>query len=262
MNAIDYRFTDALADSPQSQRFYTEELFFLPAGFLCYKPADFAPPVASLPASRNGYITFGSFNSSSKIHPQIIELWAQILKANVNSRMVLKLGISLDRQMSSNYFRQFERFGINPDRVAVCGWKTIDEHLKLYGEVDIALDTYPCNGYTTTCEALWMGVPIISRLGRCHASRVGLSILSSIGLDCFAASSPEDYVARATALAANRQALGRLRTSMRQRMAASALCDAGGFTRRVEAAYRKMWRRWCQTRIAGAPAKKQILPQR
>lgn len=247
IEAIDYRFTDVLADPPESQQFYTEELFFLSDGFLCYKPADFAPPVTPLPALRNGYITFGSFNSSSKVHPHTIELWARILKANRDSRILLKFGVSTDHRMGKYYFSQFERLGINPGRVAVCGWKPIDEHLRLYGEVDIALDTYPCNGFTTTCEALWAGLPVISLVGKCHASRVGLSILSSVGLNFFAAITPDEYAAKATALAENRRALAQLRSSMRQRMKDSALCDAKRFARKVEAAYRKMWHQWLKS---------------
>ncbi len=247
MEAIDYRFTDVPAEAPKSQQFYTEELFFLPEGFLCYKPADFAPPVAPLPAIRNNYITFGSFNSSSKVHPHIIELWAKILKANRDSRILLKFGVSTDRRMNRHYFSQFERLGISSSRVAICGWKPISAHLRLYGEADIALDTYPFNGFTTTCEALWMGLPVISIVGKCHASRIGLSILSSIGLDFFATLTPDECVAKATALAANRRALAQLRSSMRQRMKDSALCDATGFARKMEAAYRKMWHRWLES---------------
>ena len=246
MESIDYRFTDALADAPESQEFYTEELFFLPDGFLCYKPADFAPPVAPLPALRKDYITFGSFNSSSEVHPHIIELWAKILKANRNSRILLKFATSIESQMNRDYFSQFEELGIDSSRVAICGRKSIDEHLRLHGEVDIALDTYPCNGFTTTCETLWMGVPVISLVGKCHVSRVGLSILSSIGLDLFATLTPGEYVAKATALAMNPAALAKIRASMRQRMKDSALCNAKGFAQKVEAAYRKMWHRWLE----------------
>ena len=249
MEAIDYRFTDTRANPPESQKYNTEELVILPDGFLCYKPSDFAPPVAPLPAFRNDYITFGSFNSSSEIHPHIIELWARILRANSGSRILLKFGVSTDRRMNRHYFSQFEQRGISSNRVAICGWKTMDEHLGLYGQVDIVLDTYPCNGFTTTCEALWMGVPVISLAGECHASRIGLSILNTVGLDFLAASTPDEYVAKAAALAANYQALAKLRSSMRPRMKDSALCDAKGFARKVEAAYRKMWHRWIESAL-------------
>jgi protein O-GlcNAc transferase len=247
MEAIDYRFTDILANPPESRKFNTEELVCLPDGFLCYRPSDSAPPVTSLPALRNDYITFGSFNSPCEIHPHMIELWAKILRANIGSRILLKFGVGPDSEMNRHFFSQFERRGISSNRVAICGWKPMDEHLGLYGQVDIALDTYPCNGFTTTCEALWMGVPVISLVGECHASRIGLSILKTIGLDFLAALTPEKYVAKVTALAADYQALAQLRASLRQRMVESPLCDAEGFARKVEAAFRKMWHRWIES---------------
>ncbi|NQT02280.1 MAG: hypothetical protein HQ580_09665 [Planctomycetes bacterium] len=246
MQAIDYRLTDTLSDPPGSQKFYTEELVFLPDGFFCYRPHDSAPPVVSGPALRKGYITFGSFNNSCKVNPFTIALWAEVLKANSKSRFLLKFGGGADHQMREYYFQQFEQLGISQDRVAIYGWKLPDEHLKLYGEVDIALDTYPFNGGITTSEGLWMGVPVISLVGKCCASRAGLAILSYLGLELFATSTPEEYVAKATALAGNLEALEKIRASMRERMAASTFFDAKGLARRVETAYRKMWHRWCR----------------
>ncbi|MDT8301686.1 MAG: tetratricopeptide repeat protein [Sedimentisphaerales bacterium] len=246
VEAIDYRFTDDKANPPESQKFNSEELVFLPDGFLCYKPSDSAPTVTALPASRNDFITFGSFNSPSEIHPHIIKLWARILRANPGSHILLKFGATTDNRMNRHYFSQFERWGISSSRVAICGWKPMDEHLGLYGQADIALDTFPCNGFTTTCEALWMGVPVISQVGKCHASRIGLSILNTVGLDFLAASTPDEYVAKAIALAANRKSLAQLRSSIRPLMKDSPLCDAKKFARKVEAAYRKMWHRWIE----------------
>jgi len=131
MQAIDYRLTDTLADPPGSQKFYTEELVFLPEGFFCYRPHDLAPSEASLPALRKGYVTFGSFNKSCKVNPFVMALWAEVLKANSDSRLLLKFGGGVDRQMRDYYFRQFEQLGIGQDRVAIYGWKPPDEHLKL-----------------------------------------------------------------------------------------------------------------------------------
>ena len=248
MQAIDYRLTDELAEPPQPQKFYTEELVFLPEGFLCYRPRDLTTPVTSLPALRKGYVTFGSFNSSCKIHPHIMTLWAEILKTNSDWRLLVKFGESNDQQMRENYFRRFEKLGIARQRVAIYGWRPADEHFQLYGQIDIALDTYPFNGFTTTCETLWMGVPIISLVGECHASRVGLSILSQAGLEFFAASTPNEYVAKARALAGKLQALEKIRASMRERMIRTGLCDPKRFAPQVETAYRKMWHRWCRCR--------------
>ncbi len=248
MQAIDYRLTDMLADRPEAQKLHTEELVFLPEGFLCYRPPDFAPPVAPLPADEKGYVTFGAFNNNCKINPVIGKIWAEVLGSVPGARLLLKLKGGDAPELRDRYIRRFERWGVDPDRVGICGWKSPDQHLQLYGQIDIALDTYPYNGTTTTCEALWMGLPVITLVGQCHASRVGLSILKRIGLEFFAASTPADYVARAVSLATSRPALGRIRNSMRARIAASGLCYAKGFARYVEAAYRQMWRRWCRGR--------------
>ncbi|MBW8039428.1 MAG: tetratricopeptide repeat protein [Planctomycetes bacterium] len=246
MQQVDYRFTDSVVDPDGSQKFYVEDLVYLPEGFLCYYPSDNASLVAPLPAIENGFITFGSFNNNRKISDTILSLWAQILKATHNSRLLLKFRGGKDQEVKNYYLRQLERLKIPRETVEIHGLKNPTEHLRLYDQVDIALDTYPYNGTTTTCEALWMGVPVVSLFGRHHASRVGLSILSSVGLEFFAASTPEQYIAKATALASKPHALAKIRDSMRGRMAASTLCDARKFAQHVETAYRKMWLRWCQ----------------
>ena len=253
--AIDYRLTDVLADPPDlgAQRFYTEELAFLPDGFLCYRPPDFAPVIAPLPAEKAGSVTFGSFNNNCKINPVITDLWAQVLRGNANSRLLLKLKGGDDPSIRDRYLDLFEKAGLGRARVDIHGWKSPDEHLQTYAQMDIALDTYPYNGTTTTCEALWMGVPTVSLVGECHPSRVGLSILTRLGLEFFAASTPREYVAKATALATNLPALAQIRRTMRARIAASGLCYAKGFAGQIEAAYRQMWHRWCQS---GAPRRR------
>jgi predicted O-linked N-acetylglucosamine transferase (SPINDLY family) len=250
MEQMDYRFTDSLLDSPQTQEFYTEELVYLPGGLFCYSPPDFSPPVAPPPAIRQGYVTFGSFNNNMKIHPHIVSLWAQVLRANNDSRFLLKFIGGNDRELRNHYFSQFEQLGIERGRVEIHGWKSSVEHLRLYAAMDISLDTYPYNGCLTTLEGLWMGVPMVSLVGK-HSflSRAGLSILSRLDMDFFAASTPEDYVAKATALASNLEALGKIRSSMRQRIAASVLCDAKAYAGSVEAAYRQMWRKWCNRHL-------------
>ena len=246
MSAIDYRLTDSLTNPPQSQQFYTEKLIALPGTFACYKPPEYAPPLTPLPAEKNGFVTFGSFNNGCKMHPFIMSLWVQILNANQNSRLLLRFKGGNDRTLREYYFNQFEQLGTARDRVDIDGWKSPAEHLQMYSQVDIALDTFPLNGHTTTCEALWMGVPTMSLVGQCHPSRFGLSVLSCLGLDFFASSAHQDYVAKAAALAQNRPALANIRNSMRARMATGGLCCAKAFAKNVEAEYRKMWLRWCQ----------------
>ena len=246
MEQVDYRFTDEIADPPESQKFYTEKLFYLPDGFLSYKPPDYAPPVGPLPALENGYITFGSFNNNCKIDSAIMTIWAEVLKANKDSRMILKFRGGQVKVLQQHYLGEFEKLGISPDRIEIHGGLFPIEHLNLYNRIDIALDTYPYNGTTTTFEALWMGVPVISLVGEHHMSRVGLSILTRFGMGFLAASTPEEYVVRAAALAAKTDTLAEMRAVMRRTIAGASLCNTSKFVKNVEAAYRTMWHKWCE----------------
>ena len=246
MDQIDYRLTDSLLDPVELQQFYAEESVCLPGGFFVYRPPADSPPVTSLPALENGYVTFGSFNSNCKVNSHIMSLWARVLKQVGYSRFILKFSIPVDRQIAAKYLGQFEQFGIEPERIEVHGIMPHPKHMELYARADMALDTYPFNGCMTTLQSLWMGVPVISLVGdRSLLSRTGLSILSRVGLEFFATSTADQYVAKATALATKLEALAQIRASMRQRMLASSLCDRRGFARGVEDAYRKMWLRWC-----------------
>jgi len=203
-----------------------------------------APP----PFLEKGRITFGAFNGCEKINPAVIDLWSSVLKATKDSTLLLKLIVGRDDEIRKQYLRQFEASGISSERIIICGWLSRDEHLKLYNQIDISLDTYPYNGTTTTCQSLLMGVPVITRVGEAHMSRVGLDILSRLGMEFFAAATPEDYVAKAVALASKPEALAKIRASMRHRMAASPLCNRELFARDIEQAYRTMWQRWCKTK--------------
>ncbi|MHC4582476.1 MAG: O-linked N-acetylglucosamine transferase family protein, partial [Planctomycetota bacterium] len=255
MQQVDYRLTDSILDSPESQEFYVEESVYLPGGLLCYKPPDSAPPVGPLAAARNGYVTFASFNNSCKINDNTMALWAQILRENENSRLLMKFRGGHDRSVKDYYLNRFGQLGIGRDRVETCGWKSSAEHLELYNRVDIALDTYPYTGCLTTLEAMWMGVPVITLVGDRSAyflSRAGASMLTRIGLESLAVWSPAEYVAMASALSHDLNALAAMRSSMRQRIATSTLCDAKAYARAVEAAYRKMWHRWCENQNAHA----------
>ena len=256
MEQIDYRLTDSLLDPPGFDRFYVEESVRLPGGLFCYTPPDYAPPVMPSPVHQNGFITFGSFNNNMKINPYIISLWAQVLRTNNDSHLLLKYAGGNDPGVKEEYLSQFEQFGIDRRRLEICGWKSPVEHLRTFGRVDIALDTYPFNGCVTTLEGLWMGVPLVSLVGNNSLlSRVGLSILSRVGMEFLAAASPAEFVAKATALASRPDALSKIRASMRARMTAGALCDGRRFAREVEEAYRMMWRRWCRSQTSSLPDK-------
>jgi len=220
----------------------------LPDGFLCYGPGETMPPFTPLSALKKGYITFGAFSESCKINSVVIDLWSRILKATPDSKLFLKFKAGRDDEACQMYLKRFEKAGISPDRVTISGWLSLPDHLKLYNQIDISLDTYPYNGTTTTCQALLMGVPIISLVGEHHMSRVGLSILTHLGLEFFAASTPEQYVAKATALAAKPDALAKIRASMRSRMAYSPLCNRELFAKNIEQAYRKMWQDYCRSK--------------
>ena len=242
---MDYRITDADADPEGEADYqYSEKLVRLACGFLCYAPHADSPLVGKSPMLESGRITFGSFNNLAKVTPDVIGLWSRILSALPNARLIMKAHALESGNARKTVRARFERHGIAEERVELHGAEiSAQGHLARYGEVDIALDTFPYNGTTTTCEALWMGVPVVSLAGRTHASRVGASILARVGLEDLVASTPDEYLRKATALAADGPRLRELRAGMRNRMRGSVLLDARGFARNLEVAYRQMWAR-------------------
>ncbi len=244
---VDYRLTDRYAEAEDADRYYSEKLVYLDTGFLCYCPPTPCPEVAPLPATKNGFITFGSFNMNKKVNAFTIGLWADVMKRCENSKLMLKFRAASDPEVKKHYVDAFQKVGIPADRIDIVGWLPQKEHFDLYGQVDIALDTYPYHGTTTTCEALLMGVPVISLVGDTHMSRVGLSISTRLGLEFLTASTPSEYVSKAYALAAQPQSLEKLRASMRARMTGSHFCDGSLFVKHVEQVYREMWQNWCKS---------------
>ncbi len=250
MTQVDYRLTDAIADTPDQQQYHTEKLVFLPNGFLCYNPGELQPTVKGLPMLHSDYITFGCFNNINKLSPGIIKIWVDILNAVPNSRLILKFAQGIDSQVREYYYNLFTEHRLeNPhERITFFGWLTNTQHLELYNNVDIALDTYPYNGTTTTCQALLMGVPVITLAGSRHSSRVGLDILTRLEMQFFAAQSPQEYVKKAVTLASKPEALTQIRKTMRQRLAASPLCNYELIANDIENAYRQMWHDYCCSR--------------
>ena len=247
MPQVDYRLTDAIADTPDQQKYYTEKLVFLPNGFLCYNPGEVTFKIKELPMLHSDYITFSCFNNIAKLGPVIIQIWVDILNSVPNSRLLLKFAEGKDSQVREYYYNLFAKHGLeNPkERLVLSGWLSQANHFELYNNIDIALDTYPYNGTTTTCQALLMGVPVITLTGEHHASRVGLDILSRLDMQFFSAQSPEEYVKKAIALASNPESLAQIRATLRQRLAASPLCNYGLITDDIENAYRQMWHDYC-----------------
>jgi predicted O-linked N-acetylglucosamine transferase (SPINDLY family) len=246
MTAMDYRLSDSVVEPKDAEQFSTEAVVRLPHGFLCYEPNREAPDVVTPPVTTNGHITFGSFNSLVKVTPKVVETWARILHAVPGSRLFLKGSTLRDDGIAARYRAQFASHGIEESRIELLGvTPSICDHLDAYGRMDLALDPFPYNGCTTTCEALWMGVPVVTLRGDRVVARMGASILARVGLTDLVAETSEAYIEKAVALANDLDRLTALRSGLRGRMRASPLCDAQGFARDMEAAYRDMWRRWC-----------------
>ena len=241
LSCIDYRITDALADTEGADDLYTEKLLRLSGCFLCYSPPPDAPEVADAPCQRNGYVTFGSFNNYSKINENVTQLWARVLLSVAGSRLLIKATALTDVKTANRCRQMLLDAGIPEDRFRLIGrTKTTAEHLALYRQVDIGLDTFPYNGTTTTCEAMYMGVPVITMSGDRHATRVGSSLLTATGMGRMVADSNDAYLYIARELASDCDRLVELRGGLRQRMLSSPLCDAVTFARDVESAYRKI----------------------
>jgi predicted O-linked N-acetylglucosamine transferase (SPINDLY family) len=241
--AMDYRLTDSYADPPgQTEAFHTEELVRLPEVAWCYQPSP-APAVGPLPALAAGYLTFGSLNNLAKVTAQVMARWSDLLRAVPGSRLLLLTGAG--PQTDQRLRDRFRQKGIDSDRLLLMGRRPRDQYLELYRQIDIGLDPFPYNGGVTSCDALWMGVPMITLAGNSYASRQGVSLLSNLDLRDWIAQTPEEYVALAARRGKDLEDLQRLRSGLRERMQRSPLCDGARFTRRLEEAYRAMWRRWC-----------------
>jgi predicted O-linked N-acetylglucosamine transferase (SPINDLY family) len=247
---IEYRITDAWADPPgMTDPYYTEKLIRLPRCAWCFQPHPESPaPVTESPCLRDGYVTFGSFNKLSKLSPAVLDAWAELLKAVANSRLMLKWSSLADESTRQRFVDEFGVRGIGPERLELVGRDaSMADHLAAYGRIDLALDTFPYNGATTTCDALWMGVPTVTLAGGTHAGRIGVSLLHAIGLGEMVAQTSRKYIDIATALATDTPRLAELRRGMRNRVEDSPLREPVGITRAVEAEYRAMWRAWCRT---------------
>lgn len=243
LSSMDYRLSDKIADPEgESDRWYTERIVRLKHGFLCYAPPIDAPPVVNRPFYKNGFITFGSFNSLPKLSPLLISVWSQILIKVENSSLLLKSRFFTDTSLRENYLNQFSLHGIKRDRIKLLSAEPdTKRHLEKYSEMDIALDTFPYNGTTTTCEALWMGVPVVTICGNRHAGRVGASILHRVGLNALIANDIDAYVDIAISLANDHKYFSKLSRNMRWRVLKSPLCDSGRFAYAVEKEFTDMW---------------------
>jgi predicted O-linked N-acetylglucosamine transferase (SPINDLY family) len=242
MSVMDYRLTDPRLDPPGSNdEFYSERSIRLPDTFWCYDPLSTEPPVNELPALDAGYVTFGCLNNFCKLNSPWLQVWGKVLAAVPTSRLVLLAPRGSVRQ---EVLRELK---IDPGRVDFVELIPRGHYLKRYLGIDLALDTFPYNGHTTSLDALWMGVPVVSRFGTTAASRAGLSQSFHVGLTDLVAEDAVGFVRIAVQLANDLPRLAELRRTLRGRMQQSPLMDAVRFTMNLEAAYRQMWRQWCKS---------------
>jgi predicted O-linked N-acetylglucosamine transferase (SPINDLY family) len=231
LREIGYRITDAIADPAEDgDPFHAERLVRLARCAWTYRPLDASPDVNAPPSQQSGVITFGSFNTLPKVSSATVALWAKVLAATPGSRLVLKSAALSEPSVRA---QTAQRFAAAAD------------HLRAYHQIDIALDTFPYHGTTTTCDALWMGVPVVTLAGDRHVSRVGASLLNAVGLDELIATSPDAFIEIATDLASNRPRLEDIRANLRDRMRRSPLTDGRSLAAAMEQAYRRMWHEWC-----------------
>jgi predicted O-linked N-acetylglucosamine transferase (SPINDLY family) len=244
---MDYRITDAQSDPPgQTECFHTEKLVRLPEIAWCYQPPE-APPVSDLPVFRKGHVTFACLNNPAKVTAGTMALWSRILKAVPDSRIIL-LGGSTSQDHERHQSRWIEN-GIPPERVHLVEKKPLGAYLELYNSVDIALDPFPYNGGVTTCDALWMGVPVVTLAGSSYVSRQGVTLLNHLALPELIAATADEYIEIATRLAHDCTKLGALRGELRKRMEVSTLTNPQRFTRQLESAYRQIWSTWCANQM-------------
>jgi len=243
LEEMDYRLSDPYLDPPnRDERWYSEKTVRLPRTYWCYAPAEEAPLPGPLPALENHFITFGSFNAYSKVTPPTWQVWCEILRQVPRSKLLVHAPPGRHRGKAYDILRSY---GLDPKRLTFLPSTGTIEYFQQYQQIDLALDPFPYTGGTTTCDALWMGVPVVSLAGDLAVTRGGLSILSNLGLQELVADSPAKYVQIAVSLANNTHILSELRATLRQRMASSPLMNPTQFARDVEAAYRLMWREWC-----------------
>lgn len=242
---IQYRLCDRHTDPPASERLHTEMLVRLPDSQWCYRPFLTIDPVNAPPCASRGFVTFGSFNHPSKLSPATRRLWKELLVALPDSRLLI-VGAPAGRT-SESLLHDLAADGVAESRITLVPRVPLDEYFRWFNEVDIALDTSPYSGGTTTCDALWMGVPVVTAPGSRPVSRSAASLLATIGLADWIAPAPGRYVQLAVDKGRDAAGLAKLRITLRKRMQASPLMDEAKFTRDLESAYRRIWRNWCDS---------------
>lgn len=246
LSSIDYIIADRYVIPEGSESYFSEAVWRMPDSYLCFSPPEFDLPVGPLPMSCSSQLTFGCFNNSLKISQPTVKLWARLLNSLPESRLFLKTKQFNDLSVTSELRNQFSNAGVAQERILFEGYSPRKELLSAYARVDVALDPFPFGGGTTTAEALWMGVPVVTKHGDRWAGRVSESILRTAGLGELVARNEDEYVEIAVRLASDIDYLKMLRAGLRDRLLHSPLCQAKHFTKHLEAAYRSMWSARCK----------------
>jgi len=240
---IDWIFADKCQILENHENFYVEKVYRLADGYVCYAPPEYAPECGSLPAKKNKFISFCSYNNPAKVNEQLLETWGKILQKVKDSKLFLKYRAFDDSYNRERVLNCFQQYKIEKARVVFSGHSTHEETLKTYTQMDIALDTYPYSGGLTTCEALWMGVPVITKPGDTFASRHSVTHLSNIGLTETIAKTWEEYINIATNLGNNLKDLEKIRLDLRKKMEQSPLCDGKKFAKVFESVCQDVWKK-------------------
>lgn len=246
LHAIDYILADPTTAPPGAEAFYTERIWRIPETYICFTPPDVDVTAGPLPALENNYIVFGSFNNPIKINDTVISCWAGILKKVTNSVLLLKNGHFASDAIQKSLLQRFMAFGVDAARIKFEVASSRDDVIFSYRDVDIALDTFPYAGTTTTCEAAWMGVPTLTlKMTRGIYSHSGELIMGSLGLPEWVSVTVEEYIEKAVRFAEDIYGIAQIRSGLRQRLLASTLCNSQRYARNLEAAFRGMWQNWC-----------------
>jgi protein O-GlcNAc transferase len=223
---------------------HTESLVRIAPCFCCYAPPQATPVPGPAPVLQNGFPTFGSTHTLARLNDGLLDVWASLLSAVPDSRLLI-MRTTLKGSSLEGVMKRFESHGIDKGRIIIRSAVPAEGHLAVYRDMDVFLDSFPWSGHTSACEALWMGVPVVTLNGDRFAGRMVSSVLSCLDMKEYVARTKDEYLSVAQALASDMDKLARYRTALRGRMAASPLCDAPSFTKNLEHAYRTMWREYC-----------------
>jgi protein O-GlcNAc transferase len=245
---MDYILGDPYVTPLEYQNFFTEKIWQLPETRWCFTPPDYNIDCGILPATQNNYITFGCFNNYTKLNETVVALWARILNSVSNSRLFLKASQFGDQKVKEEVIQRFLNYGIDARRIKVEGFDLREIFFSSYQQIDIALDPFPFSGGTTTVEALWMGVPVLTLQGKSLVSRQGVGVLMNVGLSHWIANDQDEYLTKAISFTTDLDKLAALRLGLRKQVLASPLFDAVRFSKNFEKALWSMWRKWLKDR--------------